>query len=66
MAFSVRLHEDTVLSDSACIFGTVDLNIGDDYDEFTGKERHSGQTDCKIKQKSWTSVVLFVTVWEKK
>ena len=35
-AFSVRLHEHTELSDSPCIFGTVDLNIGDGYDEFTG------------------------------
>ena len=35
-AFSTRLHEDTTLSDSAVIFGTVDLNIGDGYDEFTG------------------------------
>ena len=36
-AFSVRLHEDTTLGDSAVIFETVDLNIGDGYDEFTGK-----------------------------
>ena len=35
-AFSVRLHEDTVLSDSPLVYETVDLNIGDGYDEFTG------------------------------
>ena len=37
VAFSVRLHENTEISDSPCVFGTVDLNIGDGYDEFTGK-----------------------------
>ena len=36
VAFSVRLHEDTVLSDSPVVFGTVDLNIGSAYDEFAG------------------------------
>ena len=35
-AYSVRLHEDTILNDSPVIFGTVDLNVGDGYDEFTG------------------------------
>ena len=35
-AFSTRLHEETTLSDSPVIFGTVDLNIGGGYDEFTG------------------------------
>ena len=35
-AFSTRLHEETTLSDSPLIFGIVDLNIGDGYDEFTG------------------------------
>ena len=35
-AFSVRLHENTVLGDGAVIFGTVDLNISNGYDEFTG------------------------------
>ena len=34
--FSTRLHEQTEIGDSAVIFGTVDLNIGDGYDEFTG------------------------------
>ena len=37
-SFSVRLHEDTLLTDAPCIFGTVDLNIGDGYDEFSGKK----------------------------
>ena len=37
MAFSTRLHEDTIINDGPVIFGTVDLNIGDGYDEFTGK-----------------------------
>ena len=37
VAFSVRLHEHTQLSDSPCVYETVDLNIGDGYDEFTGK-----------------------------
>ena len=36
-AFSVRLHENTVLTDSPCVYETVDVNIGDGYDEFTGK-----------------------------
>ena len=36
VAFSTRLHEDTTTNDSPVIFGTVDLNIGDGYDEFTG------------------------------
>ena len=36
-SFSVRLHEDTVINDSPCVFGTVDLNIGDGYDEFSGQ-----------------------------
>ena len=35
-SFSTRLHEDTTTSDSPVVFGTVDLNIGDGYDEFTG------------------------------
>ena len=35
-AFSVRLHEDTLLSDSPLVYGNVDLNIGGGYDEFTG------------------------------
>ena len=35
-SFSTRLHEDTTTSDSPVIFGTVDLNVGDGYDEFTG------------------------------
>ena len=36
-SFSVRLHEDTVIDGDPCVFGTVDLNIGDGYDEFSGK-----------------------------
>ena len=36
-SFSVRLHENTVLSDAPCVYGIVDLNIGDGYDEFSGK-----------------------------
>ena len=36
-SFSVRLDKETVLSDIPCIFGTVDLNIGDGYDVFSGK-----------------------------
>ena len=36
VAFSTRLTEDTIINDSPVIFGTVDLNIGDGYDEFTG------------------------------
>ena len=36
VAFSVRLHEHTVLSDSPVVYGTVDPNIGDGYDEFSG------------------------------
>ena len=38
-SFSVRLHEDTLLTDAPCIFGFVDLNIGGGYDEFNGKQR---------------------------
>ena len=37
-SFSVRLHENTLLTDAPCIFGTVDLNIGDGYDEFSGEK----------------------------
>ena len=36
VAFSTRLHEARSINDSPVIFGTVDLNIGDGYDEFTG------------------------------
>ena len=35
-AFSTRLHEETTLSDGPVVFGTINLNIGDGYDEFTG------------------------------
>ena len=35
-SFSTRLHEDTTTSDSPIIFGTVDLNVGGGYDEFSG------------------------------
>ena len=35
-SFSVRLHEDTELSDAPCVYEWVDLNIGDGYDEFSG------------------------------
>ena len=37
VAFSTRLDENTSINDSPVIFETVDLNIGDGYDEFTGK-----------------------------
>ena len=36
VAFSTRLTDDTSINDSPVIFETVDLNIGDGYDEFTG------------------------------
>ena len=36
VALSVRLHEDTDINDSSVVFGTMDVNIGDSYDEFTG------------------------------
>ena len=36
-SFSVRLYGDTVIDDDPCVFGTVDLNIGDGYDVFSGK-----------------------------
>ena len=36
VAFSVRLAEATTLGDSPVVYETVDLNIGDSYDEFTG------------------------------
>ena len=35
-SFSTRLHEDTDINDGPVIFGTVDLNVGDGYDELTG------------------------------
>ena len=35
-SFSIRLHEDTDTSDAAIIFGTVKVNVGNGYDEFTG------------------------------
>ena len=35
-AFSTILHQNTDLDDSPVVFGTVNLNIGDGYDEFTG------------------------------
>ena len=37
VAFSVHLHEHTLLTDSPCVNETVDLNIGDGYDVVTGK-----------------------------
>ena len=39
VAFSVRLHEHTLLTDSPCVYETVDLNIGDGYDVYTGNSR---------------------------
>ena len=39
VAFSVRLHENTEINDSPCVFGTVGLNIGNGYDEFTGMKK---------------------------
>ena len=35
-SFSTRLHEHTDTNDGAIIFGTVNINIGNGYDEFTG------------------------------
>ena len=48
-SFSVRLHEDTVIDDDPCVFGTVDLNIGDGYDAFSGKSHLFlfGKTLCE-------------------
>ena len=40
VAFSVRLHEDTEINDSPCVFGTVNLNIGNGYDEFTDLSKY--------------------------
>ena len=37
-AFSTRLESDTEINDNAVIFGHVNLNIGNGYDEFTGKK----------------------------
>ena len=37
-SFSVRLHEDTLINDDPSVFGTIDLNIGDGYNEFSGKQ----------------------------
>ena len=44
-AFSVRLHEDTETNDNPVIFGNVDLNIGDGYDEFVGKSNNEVQVN---------------------
>ena len=49
-SFSTRLHEDTTINDGPVIFGTVDLNIGDGYDEFTGNSKHLARlisTSCR-------------------
>ena len=37
MAFSARLSENTVADDDPVVFETVDLNVGEGYDEFSGK-----------------------------
>ena len=37
VAFSTRLTADTIINDSPVRFDVVDLNIGDGYDQFTGK-----------------------------
>ena len=42
-AFSVRIVEDTTISDSAVIYGTVDINVGDGYDEFSGESTQQNQ-----------------------
>ena len=39
-SFSTRLHEDTDTNDGAIIFGTVNVNVGNGYDEFTGLNLH--------------------------
>ena len=36
VAFSTRLTDDAIITDSPVIFDVVDLNIEDGYDEFTG------------------------------
>ena len=36
-SFSTKLQEDTTTSESTVLFSVVDLNVGDGYDEFTGK-----------------------------
>ena len=36
VAFSVRLHVDTLMDDNPLVFGTVSLNIGDGYNSSTG------------------------------
>ena len=36
-AFSVHVHEHTLLTDSPLVYEIVDLNIGDGYNEFTGE-----------------------------
>ena len=42
-AFSVRIVKDTTISDSAVIYGTVDVNFGDGYDEFSGQSTQQDQ-----------------------
>ena len=42
-AFSVRIVEDTAISDSTDTYGTVDVNVGDGYDEFSGQSTHQNQ-----------------------
>ena len=37
VAFSARLSENTVADDDPVVFETVDLNVGEGYDEFSGK-----------------------------
>ena len=43
VAFSTGMSEDTIINDSPVIFDVVALNIGDGYDEFTGKLNHKYQ-----------------------
>ncbi len=35
-AFSARLVGDTMINDGPIVFGSVDLNVGDGYDQYTG------------------------------
>ena len=37
MAFSARLAENKVADDDPVVFETVDINVGEGYDEFSGE-----------------------------
>ena len=61
-SFSTRLHEEAEISDASVVFGTVNLNIGDGYDEFTGKDKSKYSLQLIILHRG---VITFITACQR-